>query len=566
MTPAEGFVPFIGMSNVLSEEKRQQVIALGRLGWPLRRIEQETGVRRETASAYLKAAGIGVRPPGAWGRRPPAKPANEVTTGSTAQPSVTNPNPNPNPENLPKKGKTKPAKPANEVTTGFGVELRGVALQNHAPTPSACEPFREAIDLGLSRGRNAMAIWQDLVADCGFPGSYQTVKRFVRKLRGNQPLQARAVIITAPGEEAQVDYGSKGPMVRDAQTGKYRRTRLFVMTLGYSRKAIRLLTFRSSSRIWAELHEKAFRRLGGSTRVVVLDNLKEGVLVPDIYDPTLNPLYRDVLAHYGAVALPCRIQDPDRKGKVESGVGHAQKTPLKGMRFESLEEAQAYLDRWETHCADTRIHGTTKRQVAAMFAEEKPALLPLPLEPFRYYQHGQRVVHLDGCVEVEAAYYGLPPGWIGRLVQVQWDTLFVRILDPKNGQLLREHVRQKRGGYRIKEQDLSPRRPFKVSQLLWRAERVGTQLGALCHHIYNHQGQLGVRGIQGLLSLAKKYGTAATEDACAAALEMGVREYRFVRRLLERTPQLSLRQVDPLIRELTHYRDLINQKTQEPTS
>ncbi len=113
------------------------------------------------------------------------------------------------------------------------------------------------------------------------------------------------------------------------------------MTLGYSRKSVRLLTFRSSSRIWAELHERAFRRLGGATRIVVLDNLREGVLVPDIYDPTLNPLYRDVLAHYGAVAMPCRIRDPDRKGKVESGVGHAQKTPLKGLRFESLEEAQA---------------------------------------------------------------------------------------------------------------------------------------------------------------------------------------------------------------------------------
>src|ERR1019366_6149491 len=90
-----------------------------------------------------------------------------------------------------------------------------------------------------------------------------------------------------------------GAMVRDAQTRKYRRTRLFVMVLGCSRKAARFLTFRSSSRIWAELHEKAFRRLGGATRVVVLDNLREGVLVPDIYDPTLNPLYRDVLAHYG---------------------------------------------------------------------------------------------------------------------------------------------------------------------------------------------------------------------------------------------------------------------------
>jgi hypothetical protein len=97
------------------------------------------------------------------------------------------------------------------------------------------------------------------------------------------------------------------------------------------------------------------------------------------------------------------------KGKVESGVGHAQKTPLKGLRFESLPQAQSYLDHWEACWADTRIHGTTKRQVAVMFAEERPALLPLPLEPFRYYQYGERTVHLDGCVEVEAAYYTAPP-------------------------------------------------------------------------------------------------------------------------------------------------------------
>jgi transposase len=554
------------MSNVLSEAKKQQVLALGRLGWPLRRIEQETGVRRETAGAYLKAAGIGVRPPRMWGRRPPAKPANEVTTGSrTTKPA----NPNPNTENLSTKGKAKPetAKPANEneVTTGFGVELSDSRPKDakRALTTSFCEPFRDAIELSLSRDRNAVAIWQDLVSESGFRGGYQTVKRFVRKLRGNQPLQPRAVILTAPGEEAQVDYGT-GPMVRDPQTGKYRRARLFVLTLGYSRKAVRLLTLRSSSRIWAELHEKAFRRLGGSTRVVVLDNLREGVLVSDIYDPTLNPLYRDVLAHYGVIPLPCRIKDPDRKGKVESAVGHTQKTPLKGKRFESLEEAQTYLDHWETSCADTRIHGTTKRQVAAMFAEEKSSLLPLPLEPFRYYQHGQRVVHLDGCVEVEAAYYGLPPGWIGRLVRVQWDELFVRILDPQNGQLLREHVRQKRGWYRIQEQDHPKHRPLRVSQLLWRAGRAGTHIGTLCNLIYNQLGEPGVRRVLGVLSLTKKFGLPAVEDACAAALDMGVHEYRFVRRYLERGPQLTLRQVDPLIRELVQYRDLINLRTQEP--
>jgi len=358
------------------------------------------------------------------------------------------------------------------VTTGFGVDLRGLGAKNLKPIlcARACEPFREAIELGLRQGRNATAIWQDLVSESGFVGGYQSVKRFVRKLRGNQEPQPRAVIVTAPGEEAQVDYGT-GPMVRDPQTGKYRRTRLFVMTLGYSRKAVRFLTFGSSSRIWAELHERALCRFCGCTRIVVLDNLREGVLIPDLYDPALNPVYRDVLAHYGVVALPCRIKDPDRKGRVESAVGHAQKTPLKGKRFESLEEAQAYLDRWETSCADTRIHGTTKRQVAVMFAEEKSALLPLRLEPFRYYQPGQRVVHLDGCVEVEAAYYGLPPGWIGRLVQVQWDELFVRILDPQNRQLLREHVRQKRGWYRIKEEDHPKHRPLRVSQLLWRAGR-----------------------------------------------------------------------------------------------
>src|ERR1700723_4182276 len=249
-------------------------------------------------------------------------------------------------------------------------------------------------------------------------------------------------------------------MVRDAQSGKNRRPRLFVMTLGYSRKSVRLLLWRSSSRIWAELHEQAFRRLGGCPRVVVLDNLREGVVVADIYDPTLNPLFRDVLAHYGVVAMPCRIKDPDRKGKVESGVGPAQKTPLKGLRFENLEEAQAYLDHWEERWADTRIHGTTKRQVAVMFAEELPSLLLLPIEPFRYYLYGERTVHLDGCVEVEAAFYSAPPGWIGRRVQVQWDSRQVRLLDPKTGQLLREHLRQARGGHRIKDEDRSRKTPL----------------------------------------------------------------------------------------------------------
>ena len=532
------------MANVLSEDKKQQVIALGRLGWSLRRIERATGVRRETASAYLKAAGIEVRPPGRWGRQKASKPAVpvasnvtvskpaiEVTTdfGAEKPASAASPDFHPQSSTPDSTSKTNPAKPANQVTTDSERPTR-------SPAASASEPYRELIELALARGRNAVAIWQDLVSEHGFTSGYQSVRRFVRRLRGARTPEAHPVIVTEPGQEAQVDYGL-GPMVRDPQSGKYRRTRLFVMTLGYSRKAVRLLVFRSNSRTWAELHEKAFRRLGGAVRVVVLDNLREGVLVPDIYDPTLNPLYRDVLAHYGAVAMPCRIQDPNRKGKVESGIGHAQRTPLKGLRFESLEEAQAYLDRWEAHWADTRIHGTTKRQVSAMFAEEKPALVPLPLEPFRYYQYGQRTVHLDGCVEVEAAYYGAPPGWIGRLVNVQWNDFYVRLLDPRTGQLLREHIRQKRGGYRIQSEDYPKHTPLSTRQLLARAERAGTHIGAFCQAIHQEQGELGVRRMLGVLALAKKYGLAAVQEACATALELGVHEYRFVRRYLERRPQ-----------------------------
>ena len=261
------------MSNALSEEKKQQVIALGKLGWSLRKIERETGVRRETAGAYLRAVGIAVRIRGAWGRQAPAKPANEVTPDLSG------------------------AKPANEVTPDF-VGLLSQPPSSPAGRVSACEPYRDLIEEKLSCGRNAKAIWQDLVTDHGYPGNYQTVKRFVRKLQGSRLPQATGIILTEPGEEAQVDYGS-GPLVRDPQTGKYRRTRLFVLTLGYSRKSVRLLTWRSSTRIWAELHEKAFRRLGACPRVIVLDNLGEGVLVPDVYDPTLNPLYRDVLAKGG---------------------------------------------------------------------------------------------------------------------------------------------------------------------------------------------------------------------------------------------------------------------------
>jgi len=546
------------MVNVLSEERRQQVVALGRLGWSLRRIEDTTGVRRETASSYLKAAGIDVRAPRARRLRvgassdasvaEAAKPASEVTTdlveAKLADEVTTD---------------SAEAKPASEVTTDPRALERPVA----SPRASAAEPHRELIVEAIEQGRNAMVIWQDLVDDHKFAGAYASVRRFVVRLREQVGRDAHPVIVTEPGEEMQVDYGT-GPMVREPESGKYRRTRLFVLTLGYSRKCVRLLTFRSSTRIWCELHERGFRRLGGSLRVSVLDNLREGVLKPDIYDPQINPLYRDMLRHYGMVALPCRVRDPDRKGKCESGVDYGQEK-LHGLRFETLELAQAYLDRWEERWADTRIHGTTKRQVAAMFAHERPYLQPLPLEPFRYYEFGKRSVHLDGCVEVQGGYYAPPPGWIGREVHVQWDEKHVRIIDPKTGQLLREHMRTRPGGYRIKPEDRSRATPLTTVQLLERANEIGDHVGELARTIHRNDGEApGVRRILGLVGLARKHSMPALDRACAFALGEGAPTYRFVRSYLEHVPELpiTLRQIDPLIRDLTEYRAFVERITE----
>ena len=149
------------MANVLSVEKREQVIALGRLGWSLRRIEETTGVRRETASGYLQAAGVTIRPPRQWGRG--AKAAN---AGST------------DPD---------PANPANggEVSTDSappGSTAPARLRPGRGPTTSACEPYRDLIAAALAQRRNAMAIWQDLVDGHGFPAGYASVMRFVRQL------------------------------------------------------------------------------------------------------------------------------------------------------------------------------------------------------------------------------------------------------------------------------------------------------------------------------------------------------------------------------------------------
>src|SRR5205085_5316999 len=145
--------------------------------------------------------------------------------------------------------------------------------------------------------------------------------------------------------------------------------------------------------------------------------------------------------HYGTVILPTKPYTPRHKGKVERGIDYVQENALKGRTFASLEEQNRFLLEWESHTADTRIHGTTRRQVGGLFSTvEKAALLPLPAERFPNFREAQRVVHRDGHIEVERAYYSVPPEYLGRTLWVRWDGRLVRIFNQRF-ELIATHVR-----------------------------------------------------------------------------------------------------------------------------
>ena len=176
------------------------------------------------------------------------------------------------------------------VTTGSGAQIPPPRPPtNSGHTLSACAPYQEFVQAQVRRHRNATAIYQDLVDQFGFASSYESVKRFVRTMRHHAPAQFDRLEFL-PGEEVQVDYGEGAP-TRMPGTDRYRKPRLFVMTLRHSRHSFRRVVWKSSHQVWAELHEQAWRYFGGVTQYVVLDNLKEGVLKPDLYEPELNPVY-----------------------------------------------------------------------------------------------------------------------------------------------------------------------------------------------------------------------------------------------------------------------------------
>lgn len=513
--------------------RHDQIITLFMAGKDALWIAEHLGLHRETVSRHIKEAGFKLprgRPPGR-GRKPTFMEGAPADLGPSFQ---------------------------NRQLSG-----------GRCPptTPSASEPYRTFIEERVSRGQSAQVIWQDLVDERGFTASYDSVKRFIRKLKVRTP-EVFAVIPTEPGYEAQVDYGRGAPTVHP-ETGKLRRPYLFSCKLSHSRKTFRKVVWRSSSRIWCELHEEAFRYFGGVPRTIRLDNLKEGVIRPDIYDPELNPLYAAMLAHYGSTALPCRVATPRHKGKVESDIKYTQNA-LKGRTFESIEAQQAFLDHWSRRWADTRIHGTIKRQVQEIFdKEEKAALCPLPPESFPILQIVGRKVHVDGHIKVDNAYYSAPSSWVHREVAVHVGRCFVDIFNPATFERLARHLITKRGYYRTDQEHLPERKRTDNlhSRLVRKAQNIGRYTAEVVQNILSREPYHAIRSAQGVLALTRKYTGEAVERAAGRCCERSLYTYRSVKNIVKhetsipKPDSLSLIQEHPLIRQGDLYKELWNNNT-----
>ena len=524
--------------NRKSEMQQEQIIALFTAGDSIDNISKKLGIHRDTVSGYIRLRGFLVK------RGRPAKTGNfvlRVPTGSNSKPAISSSGCPPGPL----------AKPPDLFLS-----------------QSLCEPYREFIEERLSRGMDAYYVWYDLKNETGFVGGYDSVKRFARKIKAVTP-EVFAVMPTQPGLEGQVDYG-RGALTKHPVTGKYQRPWLFCYKLSHSRRTFRKVVWKSSSLVWAKLHEEAFHFFGGVPATTLLDNLKEGVIKPNIYDPELNELYSKMLDHYGCVALPCRVATPRHKGKVENEIKYTQGA-LKGRKFETIEDQQKFLENWGAHCADTRIHGTIKRQVSEIFlSEEKPALKKLPVERFSLSQVLSRRVHSDGHVVVESAYYSVPHTHVGQDVAVYVDHLFVTIIDRKTHTTLAKHLISKPGRFNTKQDHLPPQKQMTSlhRSLLLRAAAIGKSTEQMAQKILMTDPYRSIRHVQGILSFARKYSRNDIEQSAAICIQNGLHGYRAVKNILEhkiKTPQetaATLIQNHECIRSSGEYHSLWNERTQ----
>lgn len=518
------------MANYLKMSKRQQVIALLELGWTYRRIEAETGVRRETVSRYDR-----------WRQANAAK----VFPGSGASGSSEKPAPTGPGESNP--AKVFPGSPPNAAK----------AFPGSLPPRSTAAPYRGEILKKLERGLSLQRIWQDLVEEFGYGGSYESVKRYARRL--DRPRRAVGVYHSAPGEEAQVDFFRGAPTFR-SEKGQWQRPWVFRMTLCHSRHGYEEAVWDQKIGTFLRLHENAFRDFGGVVEVVRHDNLKSAVVRACLFDPDANDIYTAFARHWGFTALPTRPRTPRENGKQERSGGYVKDNALKGRRFEGLEEQNAFLRRWNRTIARLRIHGTTRKQVWTHFLEtDRPALRPLPAEAFPFFESGTRMVHFDGHVEVLGSFYPVPLHLLNQRVRVRWDRHLVRVFDDDD--VVAVHRRLAPGHYAPRPGsaplELTSTQRALQEHLLGRCERVGSPLRRWAELAVEERGVRAYRVIQGVLRLTRVHPRERVLHAAQRAIAHQLFRYRDLKRLAEIAPQTQedrvLTREHESIRPLTHY-------------
>jgi transposase len=514
------------MPNYLKMPKKSQVLALLELGWSYRRIEAETGVRRETVSRYdsLRQGNPAKTYPGADGSPPTDLTANSLDGESNA-------------------AKTFAGSSANPAKTYPGARRRFAAAI-----------YRQTITEKLDAGLTIQRIWQDLVEEYGYAASYQSVKRFVHTLAPTR--RAVGVFHCAPGAEGQVDFFRGAPTL-DTTTGEWRRPWVFRMTLGHSRHGYEEAIWDQKVETFLRLHERAFRDFGGVPHVVRHDNLKAAVVRACFFDPDSQDVYVAFAAHWGFTPLPTRPANPKENGKQERSGGYVKSNALKGRRFDSLDAHNAFLRHWNRTIARLRIHGTTRRQVWTHFVEvEQSALQPLAGDAFPFFTSGERTVHTDGHVEVGGAFYPVPLALLGQKLRVRTDAYLVRVFH--GDALIAVHRRVAAGVFapRAGEADASTRQQAYVDRLVGQCARVGPSLAQWAQAALATRGVRAIRLIQGVLGLTRRHPRERVLAAITHAHAHQHFRYQTIRQLVERTPtspRPTLVTDDPAIRPMTQY-------------
>ena len=402
---------------------------------------------------------------------------------------------------------------------------------------SEVDAHRDLIRERLQTNR-ATTVWQRLCSQTGLNVSLSTFRRYLRLAMPDVADPSRVVVWrpeVEPGEEAQVDFGSLG-MWTDPRTGKRHHVYAFAMVLAFSRHLFVRPVLRLDAPTWLRCHVAAFAFFEAVPQRVVLDNLKDGVVKPDLYDPQYNRAYEELAAHFGVLLDPCRSGHPKDKPRVERAVPYIRESFWRGQSFASYDEMVARALRWCQEVAGRRIHGTTHQRPLELFAaEEQPVMRPLPPQPLELAIWTTAKVAPDAHCSISGVLYSVPWQYVGEQLSVRVGEQTVRFY--RGADLVKTHPRRRDRGRQTDPADLpSDRLAFYQRNPRWcrlQAEQMGPAVVQAVSELLAENTLVHLRQVQGILRLAQTYGSQRLDAACRRALAHGDPRYRTVKNILQ---------------------------------